>query len=251
MASFLILCQDIPSRNATAGMLLEARADGDFGAKEILPRFGRIHCPAIQWQVAHSRIGVWRRTLAYNNVVYDSPTDRYTFDLEASNASATLGAITELEAEPSIDKIGGTITGTTTNGVSVSVEVAPLIVKWIQSERREAQDASFTHISNVGGLHTFDLDYTGIAGHTSVARSLYDLGGTILAQNVETSIIRFEMSRTSAIEKAKKLLLNLSVELFPASWALIPSALCTLISNGGEMTVTAAQLTNNIKDLRI
>lgn len=252
MASFRGAAQDIPVVNVEAGWILEARADGDFGAKETLPRFFRLHVPAIQVPVAQARVHPWVRSVGFNNVTHDEPTDTYTLDLEADNASATKGRITQTEALPLVELIGGTIEGDTTNGVSIAVPVQNLILRWMLHERQNIPISSFTHVSHVAGVHTFDFAYGGLVGHTAVAKHVMILGGEVIAQDVINSTLRLSMEGESALNAAKVYLKGkLITEILKASWSLTSSALTTILANGGEMEVTQAQLFNNIEDLRL
>ena len=252
MASFLGVAQDIPAANVEAGWIIEARATGDFGAKEILPRFFRLHVPEIQVPVAQSRVEPWVRAVEFNNVVYDEPTDTYILDLEAGNASATNGRITQDEAEAPVGLIGGTVGDDTANGVEISVPVHDLIVQWIRHERQNIPSDRFTYISQELGIYTFDFDYSGLAGHTAAAKHVMALGGEVVDQDVATGTLRFSMDKAGAMDAAQTFVRGeLTIRILRASWSLTAGALTTILANEGEMEVTQSQLLGNIMDLRL
>lgn len=263
--ALLICAQDLTARNPNNpdAMLRQGdvyrveNRDWNWGLKEGLPYFIRAYCDdAPTKEDVRQYIGEWLRKLDFSLLNSDLATDTHTFRVTSTLIRGTdgKGKITNAQISGFISEWGLSVVGFGDNYVDVRGSVYGLLTSGGFFSGLSLTNIIFTEQNYIGGTHTIRMNYAGSVINTPARQQLLELyltehGATIISHNTNANRLDYSVTRQAASQFLKSELQRKHVAVLSRCRFRIPAAVVdNVIANGGETTVTLAQIQSYVRD---
>jgi len=236
------------------GYPVVVKPDGwEWGNLETLPKFVIVKCPEVGVAAAETYMQQWNRSIDYEVVVHQVPTDGYRIRVYSSNMSVSNeGGLTKANIENYLTAWGCVVQSFTATDVTFDVSIELLV----QSDKFYEKDnltTTETAYDEGTGVHRFSTDYSYYDINewppARVEARVEENGGTVISHDTENGIIVYDIGRADVLNRFKQEVKErISWTVYRRRYYFLEADVDTAIAAGGIITLTQAQLMNKLND---
>jgi len=246
MCELLVKAQDSTAAESAgkwrAGRIVAVMPDGhEWGDKEGLPDFYLIKVPGVTVDAAKAYLAEWNHDPAFELTASQVSTDSYRYKMTSSAVAAGgKGTITLSQVRNFFENWGASIFASTSDSVTFEFTVFDLAT----SNKFWSKDVSAI-------TFTDDYDQTDHTILVGAGPTDEQIERNCLINDVEYVAPRsFKVTRNQ-IRQAMQADINAALQRVMVDrrrWYITGAGMTALANNGGVLTVTPAQLVNNLRD---
>lgn len=255
MASFLINARPYTGRlDVPKGGVYEQRAGAiDFGAKEVLPKLIRVHCPPALMSDLAIYTAPWRPLLQVEELTgsVDLIADTHRYRVQHSETSSSVqnvdfGKLQRSIIEPILASWNAEIVSDVNGVIEFNINIkalvsCPAVLDWPQSIV-DAVVFDEVDYNPDTGLHIIDIDYSATNKGSTAIEEQAMKSAQVLAHSASTKVIRIavprDIAKTSFVAALQDRYESVPV-LYLRRYYLPETMVDQIIAEGGERTYEA------------
>jgi len=220
-----------------------------WGAKEGLPRFVHVTISNRTYKQVTQYLGQFQRKIKWSVESSNNVTDIHTMRLTSAQIGpGGKGGYPKAEVEPILTDFGATNFVQSGGELLFDMDIATVIQSsgiW----NVDVSGVTFVHENYTDPEHTLTATLTVLNDINAFVANVISLEGDILAIDRSARTVQFRMSRDDVKAQFKRWITRFMNKKYArARYRITGAAVDNAISQGGEVTISAAQLAANLVD---